>query len=108
MFNRSTNHLFPGVPLALGSAVLFGAAPPLSKILLGSVSPSLLAGLLYLGAGLGLAVLGIARRLSGHAASEAPLRRADLPWLAAAIGTGGIVGPLLLMLGLATTTASSA
>eukprot|EP01036_Dinobryon_divergens_P007452 gene7452-9941_t len=41
--------LFPGVPLALASAVLFGASAPLSKLLLGSVNPWLLAGLLYLG-----------------------------------------------------------
>ena len=105
---RSLNHLIPGVPLALGSAVLFGATPPASKVLLESIDPFLLAGLLYLGAGLGLAALSLIRRLSGQATSEAPLRRADLPWLAAAIGMGGIAGPLLLMLGLTTTTASSA
>ncbi|HVP97943.1 MAG TPA: EamA family transporter, partial [Roseiarcus sp.] len=51
----SLMHLWPGVPLALGSAVLFGAAPPLSKLLLGAVSPFMLAGLLYISArGLGL------------------------------------------------------
>jgi drug/metabolite transporter (DMT)-like permease len=43
---------WPGVPLALGSAVLFGAATPLSKLLLASIGPPMLAGLLYLGAGL--------------------------------------------------------
>lgn len=44
-------HLWPGVPLALASAVLSGATPPLSKLLLGEMSPFLLAGLLYLGPG---------------------------------------------------------
>ena len=43
----------PGVPLALASAALFGAAAPLSKMLLASIGPQMLAGLLYLGAGLG-------------------------------------------------------
>jgi drug/metabolite transporter (DMT)-like permease len=105
---RSFGHLLPGVPLALGSAVLFGATPPISKILLESTSPLLLAGMLYLGAGLGLAACSVIRRSAGHAAAETPLRRADLPWLAAAIVMGGIVGPLLLMLGLVATTASSA
>lgn len=47
----------PGVPLALASAVLFGAAAPLSKLLLASIGPQMLAGLLYLGAGLGLVVV---------------------------------------------------
>lgn len=105
---HSIEHLFPGVPLALGSAVLFGATPTVSKVLLETVNPLLLAGLLYLGAGIGLAILSLIRRLSGHAASEAPLHRTDLQWLAAAIVMGGIVGPVLLMLGLAMTTASSA
>ena len=55
----------PGVPLALASAVLFGAAAPLSKLLLASIGPQMLAGLLYLGAGLGLAVVHTARADSG-------------------------------------------
>jgi drug/metabolite transporter (DMT)-like permease len=50
-FNQSAIQ-WPGVPLALGSAVLFGAATPLSKLLLASIGPQMLAGLLYLGAGL--------------------------------------------------------
>lgn len=45
------SHLWPGVPFALASAVLFGATAPFSKILLGSADPWLLAGILYLGAG---------------------------------------------------------
>jgi drug/metabolite transporter (DMT)-like permease len=49
------SHLLLGVPLALASAALFGAVAPLSKLLLGAVSPFMLAGLMYLGAGLGLA-----------------------------------------------------
>ncbi|MBS0531830.1 MAG: DMT family transporter [Proteobacteria bacterium] len=106
MWNRHSN-LWPGVALALGSAVLFGASTPLSKILLGTVDPQLLAGLLYLGAGFGLAALHAGRSLLSQANTEAPLRRADLPWLALAIVSGGIVGPVLLMLGLARTDAAS-
>jgi drug/metabolite transporter (DMT)-like permease len=101
-------HLWPGVPLALASAVLFGATPPLSKLLLGEMSPFLLAGLLYLGAGIGLAAVEIARRLIARAPSEeTAISRTDVPWLAAAIFAGGIVAPVLLMSGLARTTASS-
>ncbi|QPC91402.1 DMT family transporter [Mesorhizobium sp. INR15] len=100
------SHLWPGVPLALGSAALFGATPPLSKLLLDAVNPFMLAGLLYLGAGVGLALYRLLRRRVA-ASGEAQLQRQDLPWLALAIGTGGIVGPVLLMFGLTLNTASS-
>ncbi len=99
--------LWPGVPLALASAVLFGASAPFAKLLLGSTDPQLLAGLLYLGAGFGLAIGQAGRSALGVGMSEAPLRRADLPWLIAIIVFGGIMGPLLLMLGLARTSAAS-
>jgi drug/metabolite transporter (DMT)-like permease len=99
--------LWPGVPLALASAVLFGASAPFAKLLLGSTDPQLLAGLLYLGAGIGLAIGQAARSALGLGMSEAPLRRGDVPWLVAIIVFGGILGPLLLMLGLARTSAAS-
>jgi len=98
-----------GVLLAMASAALFGASTPLAKALLGrGVDAWLLAGVLYLGSGLGLAALRIGRRALGRTAGEAPLRRADVGWMALVILAGGVVGPLLLMLGLATTPASSA
>src|SRR4051794_16043996 len=100
--------MWPGVPLALVSAALFGASTPLAKLLLGSgVDPWLLAGLLYLGSGVGLAMVQFGRRRLGIPTAEAPLRRGDLPWLALVVLAGGVAGPLLLMLGLARTSASS-
>lgn len=104
---RDRSYLWPGVPLALGSAVLFGAAAPLSKLLMGTVDPWLFAGILYLGAGIGLAAVHIGRPLIGLASPEAPLRRADMPWLFGIVLFGGMLGPLLLMLGLSQTSASS-
>ena len=101
------SHLWPGVPLALGSAVLFGATAPLSKLLLGKVDAQLLAGLLYLGAGGGLMIVHLTRRAIGMPVPEAPLRRGDMPWLAAIILFGGVLGPLLLMLGLNLTDAAT-
>ncbi len=92
-----------GVRAALGAALLFGAGTPLAKLLLNSVSPWLLAGLLYLGSGVGLALY----RLLAHA-PKCRLPRADVPWFAAAILTGGIIGPVLLMLGLTGMAASGA
>ena len=93
--------------MALGSALLFGASAPFAKLLLGEVEPQLLAGLLYLGAGIGLAGFHFGRAGLGLLAPEAPLRARDVPWLAAVVLFGGVAGPLLLMLGLARTEAAS-
>jgi drug/metabolite transporter (DMT)-like permease len=96
-----------GVAFAVGSAVLFGASPPLAKLLLGQVEPLLLAGLLYLGSGVGLSVWRLVRSRQGKT-QEARLKRSELPWLAGAVFFGGVVGPALLMLGLVATPPSSA
>ena len=108
MPNDDHCHLLPGVPLALASALLFGASTPFSKLLLSQVDPQILAGLLYLGTGLGLAAVHLGRAVIGLPGVEAPLRRSDLPWLAAVTIFGGLIGPLLLMLGLARTEAATA
>jgi drug/metabolite transporter (DMT)-like permease len=97
-----------GILFALASAVLFGASTPFAKLLLGSVDPWMMAGLLYLGAGVGLTGIHTSRGLLGLPALEAPLRRPDLLWLAAVILFGGLIGPLLLMLGLAHADAATA
>ncbi|MHB0925050.1 MAG: DMT family transporter [Gallionellaceae bacterium] len=93
----------PGIPAALGAALLFGAGTPLAKWLLDAVDAWLLAGLLYLGSGVGLTLY---RRLSHAPAVRLP--RNDLPWFAGAILAGGIVGPVLLMIGLTGLPASGA
>lgn len=107
LMSNPRSHLWPGVPYALGAAVLFGASAPLSKLLLGSVDPWLLAGILYLGAGLGLALVHLGRSALGLPKIEASLQRADLPWLLAVVLFGGMLGPLFLMLGLSQTSAAS-
>jgi drug/metabolite transporter (DMT)-like permease len=103
------NLVAPGISFAILSAVLFGASTPLAKLVLGNgVSPWLLASLLYLGSGIGLAIVHGVRRVIGRGEAEAPLVRADLPWLALIILCGGAIAPVLLMAGLATTPASTA
>jgi drug/metabolite transporter (DMT)-like permease len=92
-----------GIPAALAAALLFGAATPLAKLLLGQLDPWLLAGVLYLGSGIGLGLVRVFRVERG-----ARVRRPDIPWLIAAIACGGLIGPVLLMWGLARTSASSA
>jgi drug/metabolite transporter (DMT)-like permease len=93
----------PGVIAALGAALLFGAGTPLAKSLLGSVDPWLMAGLLYLGSGLGLLAWRLARRLP-----RARLEPGEWPWLAGAVIAGGCVAPVLLMYGLRGMPASGA
>lgn len=93
----------PGVAASLAAALLFGAAAPLAKLLLAQVSPWLLAALLYLGSGLGLALL---RRLRRKPAVRLPA--GEWRWLAGAVFAGGVVGPVLLMAGLAGMPASQA
>lgn len=92
---------------ALASAILFGVSAPLAKLLLGSIDPWLLAGLLYVGSGLGLAILRLVMATRRNR-SEAPLTRRDMPWLAGAILSGGVIAPVLLMLGLARTDGATA
>jgi drug/metabolite transporter (DMT)-like permease len=93
----------PGVAAALGAAVLFGAGTPFAKLLLGAVNPWLLAGLLYLGSGLGLGLLRLFRRKE-----TVRLAPGEGRWLAGAILAGGVAGPVLLMYGLAAMPASGA
>lgn len=103
------NQSYKGVIFALVSAVLFGASTPLAKLLLGSLDPVLLAGLLYLGSGVGLTLWQILQTvLRKGPPAEARVKGAGLGWLFGAILLGGVAGPVLLMLGLKTTPASSA
>lgn len=92
-----------GVAESLAAALLFGAAAPLAKLLLARADPWLLAALLYLGSGLGLALLRRLRR-----APPVRLPPGEGRWLAAAVLAGGVAGPVLLMAGLSGLPASQA
>lgn len=93
----------PGVLSALGAALLFGVGTPTAKLLLVPVNPWLLAGLLYLGSGLGLALWRLLRN-----ANPVHLGDGETKWLAGAILAGGVVAPVLLMWGLSRMSASGA
>jgi drug/metabolite transporter (DMT)-like permease len=94
---------------ALASAALFGVSTPAAKGLIGVIDPIVLAGLLYCGAGIGVAALRrLARTVLAPGERKQSLRRQEIPWLAAAIIAGGLAGPVLLMLGLALTDAAAA
>jgi drug/metabolite transporter (DMT)-like permease len=98
-----------GVVFALIAAILFGASTPISKLLITQVAPVMLAGLLYLGSGIGLLVWFLVRTVRNHASyqNSAKLSRQDVPWLSGAILSGGIAAPIFLMIGLLQIPAST-
>lgn len=97
-----------GVYFALAGAVLFGASTPIAKALVGEVAPVMLAGILYSGSGVGLGLWLASRRLANPGVQREPFVPGDYKWLAGAVITGGVFGPVLLMAGLAETEASTA
>ena len=92
-----------GVLAALGAALLFGVGTPAAKLLLEAASPWMLAGLLYLGSGVGLWLFRLVRRQP-----RVRLAGAEARWLAAAVTAGGVLAPVLLMWGLARMRAADA
>jgi drug/metabolite transporter (DMT)-like permease len=90
------------------AAVLFGISAPLSKLLLEGVDPIILAGMLYLGAGSAVAALLVFGKILNAEEAEAGIERQDIPWLAGATLAGGVLGPILLLLGLQLTHAATA
>ena len=82
-------------------ATLFGLSSPLAKLLVRDISPVAMAGLLYLGAFVGLATFNLIRKIrTADSQRTVPLERRDFPWLVGAIASGGIVAPISLMFGL--------
>jgi drug/metabolite transporter (DMT)-like permease len=96
---RAGRQLGLGALSGVASAILFGLSAPMAKLLLPGASPWLLAGLLYLGAGLGLSLIRLVARARGSAETDL-IQRKDVPRLIAIAITGGAVGPVLLLIGL--------
>jgi drug/metabolite transporter (DMT)-like permease len=106
--SESVIHFSVGVRNALLAALLFGASAPLAKIFLHTLSPLELAGALYFGSGLGLTLWRSVRRFRRNPGKMEPtLGRSDWGWLIGAVFSGGVVAPVLLMIGLASLSASS-
>ena len=95
-------HFSPAALAALGAAILFGSSTPFAKQLVGDISPLLLAGLLYLGSGLGLIFFRLIKDRGWRATG---LTKQEWPWLFGGISFGGVLAPTLLMIGLANTSA---
>ena len=92
---------------AIAAAALYALSAPLSKQLLASVSATMMAALLYLGAGLGMCAVRLVQQAMKVPHREQPLSRADLPYVAGMVALD-IAAPIFLMLGLSRTTAANA
>src|SRR6266498_4586290 len=92
---------------ALLAALFFGAISPISKLLLVDVPPILMSAFLYLGSGTGISLIKLYQRFSRNQ-KEAGIKRPDVGWLAGAIISGGILAPIILMISLKNTPASTA
>ena len=103
MAKRGTGGIF----LAVLAAALYAVNSPFSKILLDYMPPKLMAGFLYLGAGAGMLVIALLRRVRGSSAPHSHLTSAELPYTLAMILLD-IAAPIFLLMGLRATTAANA
>jgi len=98
----------PFILQALFAAIFFGASAPIAKFLLGdNIAPIFMAAFLYLGSGTGISLIKLTQRMRAKDA-EADIKSPDVKWLAGAIISGGILAPIILMISLQNTPASTA
>ena len=96
-----------GISLAILAAALYAINSPLSKILLAYMPPTLMAGFLYIGAGVGMGIIAIFRSSSSQARKESRLTKKELPYTIAMVLLD-IAAPIFLLFGLNATTSSNA
>lgn len=96
-----------GIALALLAATLYAVNAPFSKILLNYMPPTLMAGFLYIGAGIGMVLIALVRKFQNRSGNEKKLTKSELPYTIAMILLD-IAAPICLMIGLNATTAANA
>lgn len=96
-----------GIIFAVLAAALYAINAPFSKVLLDYVPPTLMAGFLYIGAGIGMVIIAIIRKIKGVSHKEQGLTKNELPYTIAMILLD-IIAPIYLMYGLKNTTAANA
>ncbi|HBV67829.1 MAG TPA: EamA/RhaT family transporter [Clostridiales bacterium] len=89
------------------AAALYAISSPFSKLLLEKIPAAMMASLLYLGAGIGLFIVGIIQKKTGRQQQELPLTKKEMPYTIAMVGLD-IAAPIFLMIGLTMTTAANA
>lgn len=96
-----------GIIMAILAAVLYAVSSPFSKVLLNEMPPTLMAGFLYLGAGIGMSLIAVLRRVRQAEITEIHLSKAELPYTVAMVLLD-IAAPICMLIGLGATTAANA
>lgn len=96
-----------GIFLAILAAAFYAVNSPLSKILLDYMPSTLMAGFLYIGAGMGMGAIALIRKLKKTENAEMKLTKKELPYAIAMILLD-IAAPICLLLGLKSTSAANA
>lgn len=96
-----------GIAFAILAAALYAINAPFSKILLEFMPPTLMAGFLYVGAGIGMIFIALMRKIKKYEAKELKLTKSELPYTIAMIVLD-IAAPICLLFGLNSTTAANA
>ena len=96
-----------GIAFAILAAALYSINAPFSKILLRFMPPTLMAGFLYVGAGIGITFIALIRKMKKHETKELKLTKSELPYTIAMIILD-IAAPICLLFGLNATTAANA
>lgn len=104
---KTEQNIKKGISFAILAAALYAINAPFSKILLNFMPPTLMAGFLYVGAGIGMVVIAVIRKIQKREVKEAKLTKAELPYTIAMIVLD-IAAPIFLLFGLNATTAANA
>lgn len=108
MINISTSDNRRGITLAILAAFCYSVSSPLSKLILGYLSPTLMAGFLYLGAGVCMLIIFIIRLIfKKNIKKEKTLTKKYIPYILGMVLLD-IAAPILMMFGLERTTAANA
>lgn len=104
---RTDSKKIKAIGFAILAALLYGISAPVSKLLLDKIPPTLMAALLYLGAGMGMLGISLYQLLNKKEKKEAKMTFKEMPYILGMIGLD-IAAPILLMVGLTLTTSSNA
>lgn len=101
-----TDNSNKAISYAVVAAAFYALSAPLAKLLLNDVSEIILAGLLYLGAGLAMVIISVGQRFISRPSKEIPLGRTERPYVIAMVGLD-ILAPILLLIGLRSSSAAN-
>jgi drug/metabolite transporter (DMT)-like permease len=97
---------YKSISFAIIAAALYAISSPVSKLLLKEIPPTLMASILYLGAGLGMSIVGFVKRKKNKEKTQARLTKQELPFTTSMVVLD-IAAPIFLMIGLPMTTSAN-